>query len=816
MVPALKSTKAHATLGGVSSLVSNKPPAPLVSSKDTNLAATAPVGATTSATSPAAHEDGSFSRTFWEKIFAATGYRQDTLESMRSTASPLRDVSDAWFEPQSVSTSSSERKDAWADPVAVSNLRQQLQQYVDALRLLKVENEKQLKTRPFVEQKRYEALRSRECSSRITAQQVLEWFETLVFAESELTVLDSGLRNFRNLKTLNVSRNMITRLDRQADCAESILPESLEVFIASGNAIGDVDLDVFTGLSNLRVVGLSNNAISSTAFLLSCAATVVAVDLSYCPIANLDEVIETVSVLPQLKFLNFVGCPVTLAPAYRERILASCRLLRSLDGVATGSPSDTGNSPPETPDAAPVVAAQLVSPRGATNSKSQPALVVAPPPQTAAPASPRDTAAVSNSCTITVSIVGVKGAMGLAPVEDIQAQRAASAGGAKGKAPAPGGKKSAAGGKAVVAEVEERVPFTQPTLSLSGEWCDGAVTVRVEDLDAVPASLLSAAADDSAAKLKPAAKKAPAGGAAAAEVPVNPAIPIADQEVPVRRTIHNALPLVSTSDEDAVLASRWLRAMRSPLVVYLDYNEYTMLPASSVSPPATNAVSPPPSKSLNVSYWLGGFVVPIYDILVDIVAAQRSQQKKRSPANVHIETVTVPLKVQEDTLAKAAATLAKKRQTLADMVKHDSELDAALQDMIAAETHAAEAAAASAAAAAATISASPAAKGAKGGAHPSAKQAVATTSATKQYSEAVISRQAESAQRKILIEETVNSIKDDERRHERIRGQCRKLFLTLQVALNAPADALVSPIEGSSPTASAAAAASASPPPKKK
>jgi hypothetical protein len=744
------STKPQTTLSKKSVTVASPPPGHRkqhtlpMSSSDSAVSSPTPVAVTRSGTEAVR----SFSSVFWNLIFSATGFKREHLDVLRETSEdvfPTHDVVELAAPDVS-----------WADASAIQALRSQLQSYVESLRALKTENAKQLRSRPFVEQKRYEAMRSRELAGRVTAASVMRSFTRLNMSNRRLeTISEEDIAGFQNVKELVLSRNALRFLDA--------VPPSVQVLVASGNSIEMVEGSALERCQELYVVGLSSNRIQDISFMLF-SSSVVSLDVSYNPISSLEDVLEVLKGHPSLRDINFEGCPVSFSEGYRASLIAACPQLVTIDGISVVR--DDASELPATAAAAaaPTMAASASSLPTAAQSPRKvvgiaaSANVVAPLtlPSGGGELLPLGSALKSSTPTIGpptlyVQFVAIRGVQVLQPEKDLSENRLPSAG---GKKPAPPPKK----GAAKVAVEEERGPQSQLVFNLTGSW-NSALAVSVQDVDVLPPPPV--VDDPKAAKASAAVK----GGknAAAAVVPDAATVPVLDAEAAIK-----VPPLESILDQPAESLDAWM----APLLLDLELADYLVAPVTGT--PTGNVVSPntpdlpgaspqQPPRALQSSQWLGTFVVPVFDSLVEL------NQQRSSGCKVVPKQLLIPLTPQRNTLAQVHTQIKQRKQALVELIEDDQKLDAILAEIVTAEMDAPPPTTAQ--------SPPPPTKG-----KAPSKQAAAPVKA---LSEATVAKQQESAARKLSIEESGNVIKDEEKKLERL-SKADKLTLVLQISLNAP------------------------------
>lgn len=367
----------------------------------------------------------SFSDVFWDLIFSATGYTKQKIDEARQT------------DPQALTdiTELINRDLSWCAAEAVQGLRADLQTYITALRALKAENAKSIKARQqFVDAKRYEAIRSRECASRVTLDRIRQRFVSLDLRNRQMESITDELALFSELRTLLLSQNKALTELRS-------LPSLVEAVIASGCSIQTVsDLGP---CEHLHVLGLAHNAVTDVSFLLS-SRSLVCLDLRYNPLHDLDELVTVLQGHPTLQELRLRGCPVTLLPQYQNR-------MRSL--------SAEGHS-----------RLQLLDGTNLSDDDG-------PAANAAVPSS-----SSSGAVEVYFALRSIKGTQSLLPVED--SARAQSAG--KGTKPQPKAAKAPAGKGAAAEEEKVIVPPASFTCAVMGEWCSPALHVRADELNLTP------------------------------------------------------------------------------------------------------------------------------------------------------------------------------------------------------------------------------------------------------------------------------------------------------------------------------------------
>lgn len=674
----------------------------------------------------------SFSEVFWDLFFSATGYKQAHLDNLRETKEeecPSHDVVELAAPDLS-----------WTDPSAVHTLREQLQSYVESLRALKAENARQLRSRPFVEQKRYEAMRSRELSQRVTSEGVRAAMGRLNLSNRHIKCIRSvDIEGFVNLKELIISRNALSTLD--------VIPPSVEVLVASGNAIEHVEPTALEQCRELYVLGLSMNRIRDVSFLLS-SFSIVSVDLSFNPISSLEDILDVLTGHPSLREVCFVGCPVSFCQGYRAALVDACPQLVTVDGVAVAQDSQ---------EEAVAAGSASQSPRRVVN--------VAPashpvPPLSNLPGGDLQLASALKKGGVTcgppivyVNVVAIRGVQVLQPEAETTRQPSA---GKKPAAPPP--KKGAA--KVIVEE--ERGPQTQWVVNLQGSW-NHALTMSLSNIELQAPQV---AEDPKVAK-----GSAPPKGAKAA----NAVAPVPDSTLPPQEAeaaVKASFEVVL--DQPTVTLESWMR----PMLLDLELAEFLTLP-SCVSPstptldgsvsPTSGAIGLPQGRSLQSSQWLGTFSIPLYEALLEL--SKQARDKPSSSPRADAKQLTIPLTPQHNTVAHARAQLQQRRQALRELGEEDQKLDAVLAEIVAAETDA------SAAPPPTAQSPQPPAKG-----KAPTKQSAAPT---RVLSDATVAKQQESANRKAAIEEASVLLKEEEKKLERL-SKAGSLSLLVSVSLNCP------------------------------
>ncbi|CUE67598.1 Hypothetical protein, putative, partial [Bodo saltans] len=655
----------HATSAKKSVKVASPPPSHRkgrnlpMSSSDSAVSSPTPVAVTRSSTSESVR---SFSTVFWDLIFSATGFKRAHLDALRETsedAFPTHDVVEL-----------AAPDFTWADASTVHALRAQLQAYVESLRALKAENAKQLRSRPFVEQKRYEAMRSRELSGRVTTASILNSFSRLNVSNRRVeTVSEEDIAGFHNLKEFVLSRNSIRFLDA--------IPPSVQVLVASGNCIEVVEGTAFERCPELYVVGLSSNRLTDISFVLF-SSSIVSLDISYNPVTSLENVIEVLKGHPTLRDISFEGCPVSFCEGYRASLIAACPQLVTIDGISVVRDDATEQS------AAPTMAASgsqlppVQSPRKGVGIAAASVSTITPLALPTSSDLPLGSALKSSTPTIGpptlyVQFVAIRGVQVLQPEKELNENRLPSAG---GKKPAPPPKK----GAAKVAVEEERGPQSQLLFNMSGVW-NSALAVSVQDVELLPPPPV--VEDPKAAKATAAAAAKGGKGAAAAVVPTDAAnIPPPDAEAAIKIP-----PLEAVLDQPAETLERWM----APLLLDLELADYLVAPVTG-TPTTGNVVSPntpdllgasaqQPPRTLQSSQWLGTFVVPVFESLIELHQLRSSGGRGK----VAPKQLVIPLTPQKNTLAQGHTLIQQRKKALLELIEEDQKLDAILAEIVTAE-----------------------------------------------------------------------------------------------------------------------------------
>ena len=387
---------------------------------------------------------GSFSTVFWDLVFSATGLRGVEIDGLRQRVSDTSVCEET------------NRDYSWTDVSTVRSLRDDLQQYIATLQQLKAENTfRATNKRPksFVDEKKYQALRSREADQRITCSHIVQRMKSLQLAQRGLSSLTSELCLFSNVAQLNICRNKhLGALD--------FLPPNVRVVFASGCAIQSVSESVMQSVPKLLYLSVSANRLEDITFL-AFSTSLASVDLSYNEISSFDHIVDALKEHPSITEVVLLGNPVTLIPFFRERIASSCKKLLRLDEKLITSEERNWKAP----------SVQLHN--------------------------------IAGSVPLRVQLLSVKGVTGLQLPEEIQ--RVLSAGKTRGAAPSKDAKKNTK-----IEEEKKDTTHRRTTFSLFARW-PGIVEGKTDQYDAVPPPPAEEAAQQKGAKLggkKPAAASA--------------------------------------------------------------------------------------------------------------------------------------------------------------------------------------------------------------------------------------------------------------------------------------------------------------------
>ena len=223
---------------------------------------------------------------------------------------------------------------SFAPATTLENIRSTLELYLEALEELRNKNaeraDRRFKTKSFVEDTRYAAMKAREGERRLDAATIATHFETLTMTGRNIAVLDEEIAQFSKLQELTVSENKLTDLAH--------LPASLKVLIANGNSLTRA-LPERSVAPNLVFLSVADNRIDSLGFIES-MPSLVSLDVSFNRVTSIEGVIEPVLEHPRVRDLNLLGNPVAFLPLYRIHILEICEELLILDG------QDADRSPP--------------------------------------------------------------------------------------------------------------------------------------------------------------------------------------------------------------------------------------------------------------------------------------------------------------------------------------------------------------------------------------------------------------------------------------------------------------------------------------
>lgn len=151
-----------------------------------------------------------------------------------------------------------------------------------------------------------------------------DFFKHVSLVRQGIRDMDAGLLELRGLRELNLSMNSVRVLEH--------VPRDLCVLHVYGNEMQAVAHG--TRCPSLVHLGAGCNRLADAAALCSRFPALVSLDLSYNSLCDLLGTLASLSRLPALRQLWLAGNPLSLLPAYRERVVRSLPQLEHLDDVA--------------------------------------------------------------------------------------------------------------------------------------------------------------------------------------------------------------------------------------------------------------------------------------------------------------------------------------------------------------------------------------------------------------------------------------------------------------------------------------------------
>ena len=259
----------------------------------------------------------STSSVFWSHILASTGLTKKEIEELRDKPA----VKDVCETPTSTDYS-------WANDGAVVQLREDLQQYIEAVRTLqelnKVRQERKVKVKSFVDDTRYKTTREREVALRLTAKKIAARFTRLNFTKTKIESLTHEIEDFTALEEFIVTNNLIEDV--------AYLPPNVKIVSLAGNAIHSVRASAIHTAGSMVFLGLPVNYIQNDLEFLRASRSLVIVDLSHNEICDLALVANVLHQHPTIREVDLQGNPIAYMPQYRQ-VLASHTPLTVIDGV---------------------------------------------------------------------------------------------------------------------------------------------------------------------------------------------------------------------------------------------------------------------------------------------------------------------------------------------------------------------------------------------------------------------------------------------------------------------------------------------------
>eukprot|EP01065_Artemidia_motanka_P040975 TRINITY_DN5235_c0_g1_i1.p1 TRINITY_DN5235_c0_g1~~TRINITY_DN5235_c0_g1_i1.p1 ORF type:complete len:939 (+),score=250.47 TRINITY_DN5235_c0_g1_i1:44-2860(+) len=221
---------------------------------------------------------------------------------------------------------------SWADAASLLSLRHRLQQQSDALREFgSSQSWRQLHqhgVHDFNLNKRHAAATARVLKGEreVSIPAVRDHFAALYLQRERIEVMDEGLLEFKGLRELRLSGNLLTAVENT--------PPGLLQLHCCGNRIREVHPGGLT--SNIVHLGLAYNELEDLGFLVRArkgggAANLSSLDVGFNRLWDIDAAAAACEELPRLQRVFLRGNPLALVPAYRPYLVRRLLQLKGLD-----------------------------------------------------------------------------------------------------------------------------------------------------------------------------------------------------------------------------------------------------------------------------------------------------------------------------------------------------------------------------------------------------------------------------------------------------------------------------------------------------
>jgi len=142
----------------------------------------------------------------------------------------------------------------------------------------------------------------------------------------EIVSIEPILASFDNLKSLNLSFNMISKVE--------YLPPNIEELYMNGNCIDEIRLPTSKPIKSLIHFGAARNKIKQPALvqLVKVFPNLFSLDVSFNNLCTLKSCLTWLKSLENLRMLYLEGNPLVLTPNYSHVIMERLPSLKLLDG----------------------------------------------------------------------------------------------------------------------------------------------------------------------------------------------------------------------------------------------------------------------------------------------------------------------------------------------------------------------------------------------------------------------------------------------------------------------------------------------------
>ncbi|XP_059059227.1 uncharacterized protein LOC131852575 isoform X2 [Achroia grisella] len=169
-------------------------------------------------------------------------------------------------------------------------------------------------------------------------KQNLKLVPVLRLNDAQITDLDNGLSDFKNLVTLNLCGNFLSNLD------SSCIPRGVRILELQANCIRNIETFSEFLPFNLSYLGLARNLLDDNNIKgLSRIPNITVLDLSDNDIYSLEGILNVLAKLPSLSSLMLAGNPCSMCSGYARTTLMRLPRLKWLDSreiLTTDRPID--------------------------------------------------------------------------------------------------------------------------------------------------------------------------------------------------------------------------------------------------------------------------------------------------------------------------------------------------------------------------------------------------------------------------------------------------------------------------------------------